>query len=112
MIPSAQQLATDILSLGTDHRTVVQSILLTIVERSKRALPQYGALHLDTDTRDFKNELIAELVDGLTYSHADNVKLERENADLRSRIGEQFEEVKRLRGQLALMQSQRRTVPR
>ena len=55
--------------------------MLAIVQRSTTALPQYGALDLTNDARDFRDELIAELLDGLTYTHADNVKLRRELAD-------------------------------
>ncbi len=107
--PTAMQLAADIVALGHDHRDVVHSILVAIVSRAKTALPQYGALNLRTDDRDFRDELIAELIDGVAYAHKDNVKMRRQLAAEREQLALARQEIERLRSKLAVGQ---RLVPR
>ncbi len=107
--PTAMQLAADIVALGNDHRDVVHSILMAIVSRAKTALPQYGALNLRTDDRDFRDEMIAELIDGVAYAHKDNVRLRRLLAAEHEQLAMARQEIERLRSRAAVAA---RLVPR
>lgn len=71
-------------ALGSDHREVLELVFNRLLTRSEGGSTTYGVLNLETDPRDFEAEGIAELVDGIVYFAAENVKLKRENAQLRN----------------------------
>ena len=52
--------------LGADELEV----LATIAERLVMGRAQYGALHVESDRRDFGHEAMEECCDGLAYSAA------------------------------------------
>ncbi len=73
-------------ALGADHGDVLAVVFAALITRAEGGTKSYGVLDLATDERDFQAEGFAELVDGIQYIAAENVKLKRENARLHALV--------------------------
>ena len=73
-----ESFAARALRLGPDHREAIESLIDACLTKAEAGTDKYGALDLETDTRDFVNEANDDKLDLINYQSIEIVRLRRQ----------------------------------
>lgn len=79
---NASELAARLLALGADQRDAMLELLV----KAERGRDKYGVLDIATDTRDFREEATAELLDCCWYLSTECARLRRQVRQLQQAL--------------------------